>query len=124
FPPSEEIHRAKRALGETLTPHDAIVADVVAALFDRLFADARLSDAAKAQVGRLQVPVLKAILRDHSFFTEPAHAIRHLIDVIAELGACDPAVLVDDCTPEEWIAASVRNIVDAGDDDPDALIRE
>jgi len=124
FPPSEEIHRAKRALGETLTPHDAIVADVVAALFDRLFADARLSDAAKAQVGRLQVPVLKAILRDHSFFTEPAHAIRHLIDVIAELGACDPAVLVDDCTPEEWIAASVQNIVDAGDDDPDALIRE
>jgi hypothetical protein len=124
FPPSEEIHRAKRAMAESLTPPDAIVADVVAALFDRLFADARLSDAAKAQVGRLQVPVLKAILRDRSFFTDPGHAIRHLIDVIAELGACDAKVLVDDCTPEEWIAASVQNIVDAGDDEPDALVRE
>ncbi|HUJ00961.1 MAG TPA: DUF1631 family protein [Usitatibacter sp.] len=124
FPPSEEIHRAKRAMAGTLTPPDAIVADVVAALFDRLFADARLCDAAKAQVGRLQLPVLKAILRDHSFFAEPGHPIRHLIDTIAELGACDPAVLVDDCTPEEWIAASVQNIVDAGEEDPDALVRE
>ena len=124
FPPSEEIHRAKRAMAGTLAPPDAIVADVVAALFDRLFADERLDDAAKAQVGRLQVPVLKAILRDHSFFADRHHPIRHLIDVIAELGASDPAVLVDDCTPEEWIAASVQNILDGGDEDPMLIERE
>jgi hypothetical protein len=107
-----------------LTPPDAVVADVVAALFDRLFADARLGDAAKAQVGRLQLPVLKAILRDHSFFADPDHPIRHLIDIVAELGASDPAVLVDDCTPEEWIAASVQNILDGGDDDAGLIERE
>jgi len=124
FPPSAEIQRAKRAMAGTLTPPDAIVADVVAALFDRLFADPRLSDAAKAQVGRLQLPVLKAILKDHAFFNDPGHPIRHLIDTIAELGACDPAVPVDDCAPEEWIAASVQNIVDGADDDPQLYVRE
>ncbi len=123
-PASAEIHRAKRAMAGTLTPSDAIVTDVVAALFDRLFADRRLADAAKAQVARLQLPVLKAILRDHTFFVDPAHPIRQLIDTVAELGASDPAVLVDDCTPEEWIAASVQNIVDGPDDDPEGFVRE
>ena len=124
FPPSAEVRRAKRAMAGTLTPSDAVVADIVAALFDRLFAEPRLCDAAKAQVGRLQLPVLKAILKDHSFFDQPAHPIRHLIDTIAELGTCDPAVLVDDCTPEEWIAAAVQNIIDGGEDDEQLYERE
>ncbi|HXZ47916.1 MAG TPA: DUF1631 family protein [Usitatibacter sp.] len=114
---SADIRRAKRAMAGTLTRTDSLVADLLAALFERLLADRRLSDATKAQVGRLQLPFFKAIMKDHSFFNDAAHPIRQLIDTIAELGACDPAISIDDCTPEEWIAASVQNIVDAGDDD-------
>ncbi len=120
----DEIDRARRAMAGQLTPSDAVIADLVAALFDRLFADRLLPDATKAQVARLQLPVFKAIMKDPSFFSDAKHPIRQLIDTLAELGAGDPAVLVDECAPEEWIAAAVQNIVDSQDDDPAIFERE
>jgi hypothetical protein len=120
----DEIDRAKRAMAGQLTPSDAVIADLVAALFDRLFADRLLPDATKAQVARLQLPVFKAIMKDPSFFSDAKHPIRQLIDTLAELGAGDPAVLVDECAPEEWIAAAVQNIVDSQDDDPAVFAHE
>jgi hypothetical protein len=122
YPP--DIDHAKRAMAATLTPSDVVIADLVAALFDRLFADRRLLDATKAQVARLQLPVFKSIMKDPSFFSDAKHPIRQLIDTIAELGAGEPSVLVDECAPEEWIAAAVQNIVDGQDDDPTIIGRE
>ncbi len=119
-----EVHRAKLAMAAALSPTDAVVADLVAALFDRLLADRRIPDATKAQVGRLQLPVFKAVMKDPALFADERHPIRQLIDEITELGACDPRELVDDCSPEEWVAAAVQNIVDGTDDDPGLFTRE
>ena len=121
---SAEVRRAKRAMSATLTPNDSVVADLVAALFERLLSDRRLPDAAKAQVGRLQLPVFKAVMKDHAFFSDPRHPIRGLIDAIAELGSADPNARVDDCTPEEWIAVAVQNVLDGADEDPETFARE
>jgi hypothetical protein len=117
------VRRAKGEMREALTPADAVVADLVAALFDRLFVDTRLSDATKAQVGRLQLPVFKAVMQDRTFFTERAHPIRALIDVIAELGGSDAAILVDGRTPDAWIASEVGKLAETHGDDASAFRR-
>jgi hypothetical protein len=123
-PMAGEVHRAKLAMGGALNATDSVVADLVAALFDRLLADRRIPDATKAQVSRLQLPVFKAVMKDPALFADARHPIRQLIDGITELGACDPRAMVDECSPEEWVAAAVQNIVDGADDDPALFTRE
>ncbi len=120
---SAAVRRAKGEMREALTPADAVVADLVAALFDRLFVDARLSDATKAQVGRLQLPVFKAVMQDRTFFADREHPIRKLIDVIAELGAADEAILVDGRAPDAWIAGEVGKLAQTHGDDAKAFRR-
>jgi hypothetical protein len=117
------IPRIKREMGATLSPSDAVVADLVAALFERMFNDARLADAFKAQVGRLQLPVFKAVMQDRGFFTDRRHPIRALIDAMAQLGAAESAVRVDDRAPVEWVAAAVERIVEEHAEDPTAFAR-
>lgn len=112
FPASSAaVHRAKAEMGDALTTADAVVADLVAALFDRLYVDPRLSDATKAQVGRLQIPVFKSVMQDRAFFTDRKHPIRLLIDVIAELGGGDETILVEKRSPSQWIVAVVEDLL-------------
>jgi hypothetical protein len=117
------IPRIKQEMAAALTPADAVVADLVAALFERLFADARLADSFKAHVGRLQIPVFKAVMQDRSFFTDRRHPIRALIDVMAQLGAADEAVKVDGKAPNEIVAAAVERVVQECAEDPAAFAR-
>ncbi len=120
---SAAIHRAKQEMSDALTASDVVVADIVAALFDRLFTDRLLSDATKAQVGRLQLPVFKAVIQDHSFFTDRAHPIRRLIDRLAELGAGEAGIRVDGRTPAESIAEVVQDVLDSDTEDREVFDR-
>lgn len=113
FPFSPDIvRRAHDDMAGALTPADSLVADLVAAMFGRLFDDADVSDAAKVQLARLQLPVFKAVMADRRFFTDPAHPIRGLIDVIAELGATE-ACEVDGMFPEEWLSQETDKLLAA-----------
>jgi Protein of unknown function (DUF1631) len=117
------VRRAKVEMSDSLTPADAVVADLVAALFERLFVDPRLSDATKAQVGRLQLPVFKSVMQDRMFFTDAAHPIRALIDAMAEMGAVEPGAVIDEHPPGEWIAGSVAYVLARNADDPAAFAK-
>jgi hypothetical protein len=55
-------------------------------LFDHVFADRHIPTVMKSQMGRLQIPILKAVLLDPSFFSRRVHPARRLLDVLAELG--------------------------------------
>jgi len=63
---------------------DAITIDIVAMLFDFIFDDAKIPDAIKALVGRLQIPVLKVAMLDKSFFSSRTHPARRLLDGISQ----------------------------------------
>ncbi|MFP5417950.1 MAG: DUF1631 domain-containing protein [Gammaproteobacteria bacterium] len=67
------------------TPLDAILVDAVATLFDVVFDDAAISDHLKAQIARLQIPVLKAAMLDRNFFSQANHPVRRMLDAIATL---------------------------------------
>lgn len=70
---------------QAATPLDAILVDAVATLFDVVFDDAAIPDHLKAQIARLQIPVLKAAMLDRNFFSQPNHPVRRMLDAIATL---------------------------------------
>lgn len=78
------LHRVKaNGIAQGVGQLDAITIDIVAMLFDFIFDDAKIPDAIKALVGRLQIPVLKAAMLDKGFFSSKTHPARRLLDGIS-----------------------------------------
>ena len=78
------LHQIKaNSLAQGVGQFDAITIDIVAMLFDFIFDDAKIPDAIKALVGRLQIPVLKVAMLDKSFFSSKTHPARRLLDGIS-----------------------------------------
>lgn len=57
--------------------------DVLAEVFDYVFADRAIPLPMKGIIGRLQIPVLKAAMIDRDFFMSPQHPARQLVDSLA-----------------------------------------
>jgi len=70
---------------QSASPLDAVLVDAVAMLFDVVFDDAAIPDHLKAQIARLQIPVLKAAMLDRNFFSQSNHPVRRMLDAIATL---------------------------------------
>ncbi len=70
---------------QAASPLDAVLVDAVAMLFDVVFDEAAIPDRLKAQIARLQIPVLKAAMLDRKFFSQPNHPVRRMLDAIATL---------------------------------------
>ena len=84
------IHNVVRSLQQSpvmqaASPLDAILVDAVAMLFDVVFEDTAIPDHLKAQIARLQIPVLKAAMLDRNFFSQASHPVRRMLDAIATL---------------------------------------
>lgn len=78
------LHQIKaNSLNQDISQLDAITIDIVAMLFDFIFDDAKIPDAIKALVGRLQIPVLKVAMLDKAFFSSKTHPARRLLDGIS-----------------------------------------
>lgn len=67
-------------------PMDAMTIDIVSMLFDAIFNDPDLSATMRAEIAKLQIPVLKVALLDKSFFSDRKHPARRLLDAIATSG--------------------------------------
>ncbi|NTV94478.1 MAG: DUF1631 domain-containing protein [Thiobacillus sp.] len=75
-----------------MNPLDSMTLDIVAMVFDYIFGDARIPDAIKALLGRLQIPMLKVAMQDKSFFSHKNHPARRFLDGLAEAAiGWDPA---------------------------------
>jgi hypothetical protein len=101
-----------RSLDRTLfadgTPLDQLTIELVTVVFDYLNGDARIADAVKGLIARLQIVAVKAALLDRSFFARRQHPMRRLLDRMAEAGS-DPAInLVEDGV----FLSGVKHIVD------------
>lgn len=84
------IHNVLRSLQQSpvmksASPLDAVLVDAVAMLFDVVFEEAAIPDRLKAQIARLQIPVLKAAMLDRNFFSQANHPVRRMLDAIATL---------------------------------------
>jgi hypothetical protein len=73
-------------LGRRANQLESMTIEMVAMLFDFVFETRDLPDGIKAQLGRLQIPVLKAAMLDGAFFAKKTHPSRLLVNALADAG--------------------------------------
>lgn len=73
-----------RASGGAL---DHMVIDIVASMFDHLLSDHKVPPQLARQIARLQMPVLRAALKDVNFFNSRRHPVRRFVNRIGSLAA-------------------------------------
>jgi len=118
------VRRIRSASSTTnLAANDSITIDLVAMLFDFIFDDEHIAAAAKAHLGRLQIPTLKVALLDKSFFSSNSHPARRLLDLLAE-----SAMGLDHATPGEGdvvrlIERVVQRVLDEYGTDPQVFAK-
>ena len=99
-------------LGALLRGSETASIDVLARVFEAVFDEARLPDAVKAAIGRLQIPLLKAALLDSSFFGDREHPARVLLDCMARAAIGLPPDAGGDhpvCARLRQVAVQVQN---------------
>lgn len=64
---------------------DHMVIDVVSAMFDHLLSDSKVPPQLARQIARLQMPVLRAALKDMGFFSSRRHPVRRFVNRVASL---------------------------------------
>jgi len=93
---SDERSLLERVLGNLETDGDEskgidedqqVAIDVVDRFFVSLKHNPRLTIDAKTQLNKLEIPLLKVLLRDENFFSESSHSVRQVMNRIAQLGA-------------------------------------
>ncbi|MGQ9660468.1 MAG: DUF1631 domain-containing protein [Thermochromatium sp.] len=87
-PWADDVFAQLRAtpLARGATPVDSLTIDIVAMLFEAIFDDPDLPAAIRAEIAKLQIPILKVALLDKRFFSDRKHPARRLLDVIAHAG--------------------------------------
>jgi hypothetical protein len=87
---------------------DATTTELVAMLFDFVFARRELRDEIKVLLGRLQIPMLKGAMVDRGFFSRKNHPGRQLLNRLADLGiGWNP-----DEGPDGAVYSKIKEIVD------------
>ncbi len=66
---------------------DHMVIDIVASLFDQILSDPKVPPQMARQIARLQLPVLRAALKDVQFFSTRSHPVRKFVNRMASV-AC------------------------------------
>lgn len=70
---------------------DETTLDLLARVFETVLLDDAIPHETRELIAFLQVPVLKAALRDRSFFYEEAHPARRMLDLLSQTGWERPA---------------------------------
>jgi hypothetical protein len=69
-----------------LTRGDETTLDLMSRIFETVLLDEAIPAPTRELISFLQVPVLKAALRDRSFFYEEAHPARRMLDLLSQAG--------------------------------------
>ncbi len=70
----------------SLSRGDETTIDLLAKVFETVFADQAIPQEIRDLICYLQVPVLKAALQDKDFFFQDAHPARRMIDLLSRMG--------------------------------------
>ena len=102
---------AQLGIGEgqtvSLNSVDNDMIDVIAMMFEFILDDPNLPDAARALIGRLQIPMLKVAILDKEVFASKSHPARKLLNSLAVAGLG----LEDEVEGENYLLAKMESIV-------------
>lgn len=118
----KEMSKADKAMGfQQLSHHDKRVVNVLNSLFDTVFQDETISNSAKKQVGRIQIPLLKTGLNDNQFFANKAHPARQLVNKLLEAGYDWTEEEADTNPFQKRVVSIVDRVVTSDPSDPNVL---
>ena len=85
---SDLLARQPTTEGRTpaLETMDEDLINLVALLFEFILDDHNLSPPIQVLISRLQIPILKVVVKDRSFFSKPSHPARKLLNALARAG--------------------------------------
>jgi len=83
----ETIGGSQEGSSKEIAQADTDAIDIVSMLFDFILDDPSLPDNLKAQIARLQIPLLKVAIIDKDFFAKKAHPARQLLNELAYAGS-------------------------------------
>ena len=104
------VRQAAPILAPTMQPVQAMITDVVAGVFDRIFAAPEIPDSIKALIGKLQLQIFKASMQDPQIFINAEHPLRRFVDELADIGVKRRQSLLQGDPVYERIAAIVNNL--------------
>ena len=78
--------KRKDGLKATITEADEDLVNLVSMLFDFILDDDNLSAPIQVLISRLQIPILKVVMRDKTFFSHGGHPARRLLNNLARAG--------------------------------------
>src|SRR5438445_957735 len=99
-------------LGQKANQLESMTIEMVAMLFDFIFETRDLPDGMKAQLARLQIPVLKAAMLDGAFFAKKTHPSRLLVNALADAGLGWSPDMGNDDPLYRKVESIVRRILD------------
>jgi hypothetical protein len=80
------LPRLKQSLPKgSLSRSDESTLDLLSRIFETVFLDDSIPQPTRELIQSLQIPVLKAALRDKNFFYEEAHPARRMIDLLSNI---------------------------------------
>ena len=91
-----------------LADEDADTVDLIGLLFEQLMLATRADGRTQSMLTRLQVPILRAALRDKRFFHNPEHPARRLLNSIVDTGAH----WVDDGEPDPALVERMQRAIE------------
>jgi len=91
-----------------LADEDADTVDLIGLLFEQLMLATRADGRTQSMLTRLQVPILRAALRDKRFFHNPDHPARRLLNSIVDTGAH----WVDDGEPDPALVERMQRAIE------------
>ncbi len=91
--------KSRQVLGVLPQEQDQTI-DIVAMLFDYILEDKDIPQRMKALIGRLQIPVLKVVMLDKSFFSRKNHPARKFLDTLSQAAIGLPEEQEDDALYE------------------------
>ncbi|VXB86216.1 DUF1631 family protein [Massilia sp. 9I] len=81
------LPRLKQSLPQgSLSRGDETTLDLLSRIFETVLVDESIPQETRELIAFLQVPVLKAALKDRSFFFEEAHPARRMLDLLSQAG--------------------------------------
>ena len=113
----------RTSLASALGYVDSAMLDIVALLFDQVFASEKIPPRMKRLIGQLQIPILKVAILDSSFLWKKTHPARKLLDCLGDIAVS----LIDDLDESsplyDQIQKTVRELVDGFQDSLDIFGR-
>lgn len=101
------LPRLKQSLPRgSLSRGDETTLDLLSRIFETVLLDESIPQETRELIAFLQVPVLKAALKDRSFFFEEAHPARRMLDLLSNAGWEQPS------SPDDPVYRAMRRGVD------------